>query len=205
MSLQLRLTGLFNSTRSGIKVDVILMARNGRYVDWIFASSDLRGPFRTKTAQWSKIQKSGMTSTSPPGIVWFGSKWLEATEIGATQKGHGKYDASQEEDVTHDDVELGEILFSTVFPASRAVDDFPPSAYHIHQGYHVPDYRLGWVVTVTEAKELLKPAPEGREPIDYYRYDLLPSRWGTTKAKSCVNLIGTYGITSGKNETYVYN
>ncbi|KAJ3911221.1 hypothetical protein F5877DRAFT_73356 [Lentinula edodes] len=74
--------------------------------------------------------------------------------------------------------------FYTVFPASRAVDDFPPIAYHIHQGHRVPDYRLGWVVTVTEAEELLGPAPEGRDVIDYYRYDILPSRWGTTKAKS---------------------
>ncbi|KAH7874958.1 uncharacterized protein C8R40DRAFT_1265464 [Lentinula edodes] len=74
--------------------------------------------------------------------------------------------------------------FYTVFPASRAVDDFPPIAYHIHQGHRVPDYRLGWVVTVTEAEELLGPAPEGRDIIDYYRYDILPSRWGTTKAKS---------------------
>ncbi|KAJ3927308.1 MAG: hypothetical protein NXY57DRAFT_1042532 [Lentinula lateritia] len=74
--------------------------------------------------------------------------------------------------------------FFTVFPASRAVDDFPPIANHIHQGHRVPDYRLGWVVTVTEAEELLEPAPEGREAINYYRYDILPPRWGTTEAKS---------------------
>ncbi|KAJ3930916.1 MAG: hypothetical protein NXY57DRAFT_1083281 [Lentinula lateritia] len=74
--------------------------------------------------------------------------------------------------------------FYTVFPASRAVDDFPPIAYHIHQGHRVPAYRLGWVVTVTEAEELLGPAPEGRDVINYYSYDILPSRWGTTQAKS---------------------
>ncbi|KAJ3898519.1 hypothetical protein F5879DRAFT_980248, partial [Lentinula edodes] len=74
---------------------------------------------------------------------------------------------------------LGE--YSAVFPASRAVDDFPPIAYRIHQGHRVPGYRLGWVVTVTEAEKLLEPAPEGREPIRYYSHKLLPSRWRETK------------------------
>ncbi|KAJ3859995.1 hypothetical protein EV359DRAFT_85789 [Lentinula novae-zelandiae] len=74
--------------------------------------------------------------------------------------------------------------FSTIFPASRAVDDFPPIAYRIHQGHRVPGYRLGWVVTVTEVEKLLEPAPEGREPIRYYSYKLLPSRWRETKGNS---------------------
>ncbi|GAW06198.1 hypothetical protein LENED_008101 [Lentinula edodes] len=74
--------------------------------------------------------------------------------------------------------------FSTIFPASRDVDDFPPIAYRIHQGHRVPGYRLGWVVTVTEAEKLLEPAPEGREPIRYYSHKLLPSRWRETKGNS---------------------
>ncbi|KAJ4465937.1 hypothetical protein C8J55DRAFT_609431 [Lentinula edodes] len=74
--------------------------------------------------------------------------------------------------------------FSAVLPVSRDIDDFPPIAGRIHQGHRVPGYFLGWVVTVTEAEKLLGPAPEDEDTIEYYSFELLPSRWRKTKAKS---------------------
>ncbi|KAJ3871634.1 hypothetical protein F5051DRAFT_457016 [Lentinula edodes] len=77
--------------------------------------------------------------------------------------------------------------FSAVLPVSRDIDDFPPIANCIHQGYRVPDYFLGWVVTVKEAMQLLGKAPEGCQAIPYYIDVLLPSRWEKTQVNQILS------------------